>query len=71
MEDTKKRGEKTMKKTIALLLIVCLALTTSISGCTTGEQVTNPEEASEAIKDIGQGVEDVGDILEDIDSTLE
>jgi hypothetical protein len=60
-----------MNKIIFLLLVIGLLFTTvAISGCTTPNTITNPDQAAGAITNISGDVENVASALNDISNKL-
>lgn len=60
-----------MKKTICLVLLALMVAALLLGGCESkGDDIKSPEEASEAMTDVGQGVEDIAATLDEIDKGL-
>lgn len=58
-------------KIIALLLVVLVVtVTTAVSGCTSPEAITSPEEAQETLKDVSIDIGELEDTIDEIDSSL-
>lgn len=59
-----------MKKIICLVLLALVVMALLLGGCGEKEDIRSPEEASDAMTDVGQGVEDIAATLDEIDKGL-